>query len=501
MRNVDTKEKIPDRYFIFVVVILGLYLLFRLLNQANMMVEFPIDNKANDISSHIAKLYFLKVYGIHNYIPNWYNGNYQLLKYYSPGWYLFSLPIIYVVENPLVATYLSISIIYILLFLACLLLGRSQSLSKIKSITIFLFTFANPIAIGYFLRLGKLPELFSWIWFILLFTLLIYYKDKMLDKYFLVFVPLAVFLFYSHILFFIIYLIILVSFFIIKTNKERLYIVLLMILVLILASYFLVPLYTNIIGQSSVDINALERITYPQRLTNIIGSFFTPLLFIGAFLLYFYGVEHKKKELLFYLVPLIVAILLFTGLLIHIPFFNKPESKSYDIFFIFLSSFLLMKSKINKDSVIIKNLLKIGLIIVPILGVLLSTLITSFFIPHTADINNVIKLLDGVDGNLAILGVPNDIHPGAIYSYAAVYNNITSISGWDISGISNDYTVQLEELSTFLKIHNCNGFKIAMSNLNVQNVVSSDNYCDFLSKCGLTIKDYKGNFCLYSFNN
>lgn len=502
MKNRDLVE-IPEKYFIFAVIVLGLYFLFRLLNQSQIITEFPIDDRANDYSSHIAKLYFLKEYGLHSHVPNWYNGNYQLLKYYSPGWYIFALPFIYLFNNSQIATYTSVILIYILLFLAVWFLGRLSGLSKVKIFALYLFTFANPVAIGYFLRLGKLPELFSWIWFLMLFSLLIYYKNKSLDKYFfLFFIPITIFLFYSHLLFFVISNIFILSLFLIKSNKERIMLILSMIIVLAFSLFFLVPFFNSIVGNSPIDINALERITYEERLTNRIGAFLTPLIFILVFVLFFWNADFKdryiRKELLFYLPIVLVAILLFTKILVYVPYLNKPESKSYDLMFLFLSSFLLMKIKLNEKQRFLRNLFLVSLILIPIFSVFLSLMVTSLFLHHPENVENALDLLKSVDGNLALMGVPDDVHPGAVYSYGAVFYNITSISGWDISGISNEYIILLNQANTFLKTKSCNGLKISVSNLNIENIISSNDYCRFLESCNFNKIKQIENICLYS---
>jgi len=139
-------------YLIIPILLLLAYLLIRLINQAQMIHIFPIDAYANDYSSHIARLWFLAKYGLHQPIQHWYNGNYTLLTHYPPLWYILTLPIYKLTQNPQSAAFISLVLMYISSFVILLLFGKTQNLSKLQSIALFFFFFANPIAIGYFLK-------------------------------------------------------------------------------------------------------------------------------------------------------------------------------------------------------------------------------------------------------------------------------------------------------------------------------------------------------------
>ncbi|MBS3147119.1 hypothetical protein J4471_05500, partial [Candidatus Woesearchaeota archaeon] len=70
----DKIKRIPDRWLIFSILILGVYLIIRLANFSAIIRYFPLDNVAIDFASHMSSLHFLKAYGFHNFVPNWYNG-------------------------------------------------------------------------------------------------------------------------------------------------------------------------------------------------------------------------------------------------------------------------------------------------------------------------------------------------------------------------------------------------------------------------------------------
>ena len=116
-------------------LILFVYLVYRLINQSKILAFFPLDI-TNDISSHIAQLYFLKVCGFHNLCQYWYNG-YELFKFYPPGWFFFSYPLLWLFKKPELATYISILIILILSFIVIYKITGLKKKSFLTSISFF----------------------------------------------------------------------------------------------------------------------------------------------------------------------------------------------------------------------------------------------------------------------------------------------------------------------------------------------------------------------------
>src|SRR3989344_839243 len=60
-------------------------------------------------------------------------------------------------------------------------LGKINKMSLVKRIAFFIFLFGNPIAIGNFIRLGRVTELFGWMNFVILSSLLLIYLNKKLN--------------------------------------------------------------------------------------------------------------------------------------------------------------------------------------------------------------------------------------------------------------------------------------------------------------------------------
>ena len=155
------KKNLPDKFLYIPILILGLYFLFRLVDQAKLIRIFPLD-KYNDWSSYMAQLYFLKVCGFHNFCPYWYNGfiNFQISQ---PGWYFFIYPLYSLINNIQLTVYFSLIISFLLSLIAIYITRNKLGLSKIKVLAFFLFIFGNAVSIGNFIRVGKIHYLFGYL--------------------------------------------------------------------------------------------------------------------------------------------------------------------------------------------------------------------------------------------------------------------------------------------------------------------------------------------------
>nr|MBI4157114.1 hypothetical protein [Candidatus Woesearchaeota archaeon] len=173
-----------DKFLLFPIIFLLGYLIIRLIDFSKLLIYFSFDY-TNDLSSYMTILHFLKEYGFHGIAQNWYNGI-VVLKFYSPGWFFFALPLYLLLKDVRIATYISLILMLIIGFVLIWQLGKIEKLSKAKRIGFFVLFFANAIAVGNFIRLGRVTELFAWIVFIGLFLLIIYYKDRNLDLKFLI---------------------------------------------------------------------------------------------------------------------------------------------------------------------------------------------------------------------------------------------------------------------------------------------------------------------------
>src|SRR3989344_8171257 len=140
------KKKFQKLFLYIPINILFINLIFRIINQSKMMSMFPLDT-INDWSSYIALLHFLDNCGFHNFCSYWYNGFTSFLIT-QPGWYFFTYPLYLISKNYMVASFISMIIIFILSFIVIYKFGYVFKIDKEKRILFYLLLFANAASIG-----------------------------------------------------------------------------------------------------------------------------------------------------------------------------------------------------------------------------------------------------------------------------------------------------------------------------------------------------------------
>lgn len=474
------KEQLKDKFLYIPVFLLSIYLLFRLADTSALINNFPLDF-ANDLSAHLARLHFLSEYGYHELIPNWYNGfGYILFQTYPPGYYFAALPLYKVLDNVQLTAYISLILIYILSFLAVYFIFKKDIPSKLKRTAFFLFFFANPVAIGYLLRLGKLPELTGWLLNIIIFGIIIYYKEKTLDKKFLLFIPVYASLLLSNVSSFIVMSSLILGFILMKKNKERIYVMLSALAALIITSFWWVPFYINSL-KNSLNNEAI----YTKWLTeNAPNSFFTftidkvtamlsSLALIVLFYIYWKSKDKSRNELMLFLPMTLTAFLIFitpfTSAITFIPIINRPPVDTFTIGFLLIAIYLFLKIEYTqKQQTIIKYILPMLII----LSITLSLIMTSTY-PRLKDIDReTISLLPDIKGNFIVLENNKDkygtSYSRGYYSYAPVYYNANTISGWEDQILKED---DAKEINDFLGCYKKNVVQCKNSPLTQQQIV------------------------------
>ncbi len=496
MKNTKINE-IPNRWFYFSIILSGLYFLIRIIDQSKMMWIFPLDY-ANDHVAHIAKLFFLDNFGFGQLISYWWNGFY-LLKFYHPASFYYELPFYYLFNDYQIALFISIILTFILIFFIIWFLGKNEKLSKIKRVAFYFFIVANPLSLSYFLRTGKYSEFLSFFLMICLFTIVIWYKNHKLNYLFLFFIPIYSLLSITHISMFFVSSFLILSLFLIKDIKEKTIIILSSIISVVLTSWWWFPFLINSSGKLAGNFYGLQRsllYSVAETKNDIIVSFIVPVLFFIIFYIYWISINKSRREFLFYSVPLIVGFLIFTRLAAFIPYMNRPIVDTYYFYFILLGVYLVFKINFNNLGKKIKRIIFYSLIIIPIIMVLLSILITPFFIEHTIQNENTIKLFPYVDNKLYIYG--SDSYSKAYYAYAVIFYNISSPSGWGGNeGISEVYLEKVSKISESLREKNCEKLKNSMGGVGTTNLISYNEYCWFLEGCGLDLIKKEDDSCLY----
>lgn len=488
------------------IIILSIYFLVRIINQSGMTYIFPIDAYANDYSSHIANLYFLDVYGYHNVVPNWYNGNYVLFAFYPPLWHYFTLPLYYLTQNVLTATFLSLILMYVFGFLLIYFFCRLNKVTRLNSILFFLFLFANPISIGVFLRLGKLPELFGWLFFILFSILIFYYRDKKLDVRFLIFFTLFFsLLMYAHTLVFIISLILVGSLFLIKSNiRERAYIAIGSFFTFILTYPVWYPILSiaSKVSETSPSFIPLRWLVSSAQgtFTDKLTAFVIPIVFLALFYFYFVTNNKPRKFLVFFAIPLVVSVLYFTRILVFIPYFNRATPDMYNFFFIFLGSYMFFRINFDKLGYSLKKFVLYSFLIIPIIGIIISSFYTPWFMAHTKQVDDTFSLFPLINKNFVLLNPPKEVSAHGAYSYGPIYYNLSTPSGWSPINLTLEDRQKLNKPDLCAQSFDCNCLKDSLKDLEVKQVISYATDCVLLDSCKFKKIRSSEGVCLYEYD-
>ena len=202
----------------------------------------------------------------------------------------------------------------------------------ISLLTLFLLSYANPIAIGNFIKLGRLPEMFAFTLFLLFFFFFEkYIEQKISLKGGIILIAILFSILISHPSYFIISSFFILSLFIFKNKNEKFKIILIFLATLILASFWLIPFIT-----ASQNTSLMQDVSYTglSRLLKIktfffdnLFSFILPPVFL--FILYRYNKYRKSEKTKFYLPFAIFSILYFFRIAAFIPIINHPYPDTY----------------------------------------------------------------------------------------------------------------------------------------------------------------------------
>ena len=489
--------KISNKWFHIAILILGINFLIRLINQSKLIHTFPLDF-TNDISSYMARLFFLAKCGFHNFCPYWYNG-FVSFKGFTLGWSLFTLPIYWITDNILSATFISIILMYIIGFIFLYLLGKNQGLSLTKVTAFFFFFFANSITIGNFLRLGRTVSMFAFILIIGLATLVLYYKNHKLDKkFFLLFIPLYVIILFSHQQEMILSQFLVLSLFLIKEKSERIHILYSSIIGFLIASFWLIPFTLDSIKNDALYYEEGMQILLFNKaniLTSIAGIII-PLVLLITFYFYWKSNKKSKKELIFFSPILILNLLFLFRIVTFIPVLKNISPDPYLTFFLFFIIFYFLKTRFENKS--IKNINIIFLITVCIISVIITNVHTPFFKEYSPLEKEVISIFPFIEGKYIMIGKEGvSSYTKAYYSYGTIYYNLTTAGGWYSIVTTRDYLEGYRSIFSFYKEGKCEDFIKKLRVYNVSEVIFYGYKCDELNSCDLKEKKIMTNTCLY----
>ena len=505
----ENKFEIKDKYLYFSLVIFGVYFIFRLIDQSQLLYTFPFD-KTNDVAPYMTMLYFLANYGYHQIIPNWQNG-FVLFQLYPPGWFYFALPIYLLTNSVLVATYSSLILMFVIIFLTIFYFGMKTDMSITKRIVFFLFLFTNPIAIGNFIRLSRVTELFGWMFFIILSFLFLIYKDRKFDnKFVVIFLFAYSLLMLSHPAIMVLSPIILVSLFLVKKLRERIILIAITLISFIITSFWWFFSFINNLSSSTINNEVITKglIKFDfQWLWTSVTALIIPVIFFVIFYYYWKSKEKSKKELLFFLPILILNFLVLSRLIIFIPFFNNIFPDIYLIMFLFFSIYCFLNSNKVYPS-ILRNIVIILLVISPLVSISISHFKTPYFEDRLDVHYDAIEILSFVDDKFFIAGdIGMWIEPkkfytsleyAALYDYGIIFYDLETASAVQVLGSSSEsYLDSFRKTRTAFSEERCDDFLNGLNILGATNVISYNEQCEILNKCGLKEVAKKGQVCLF----
>ena len=453
-----------------------------LLQLSKITYYFP----STDLSSHIANIYFINNYGFHKIIPNWYNGYISFLVY-PPGLFFLSIPFYKIINNPQIVLYVLLMLNLLIGFAGVYFLGKILKLNFIHKLFLFLSFYFNPVSITLFYIIGRLPEMLGWSFSFFYIYLIYKYKNKYLDKKFFAIIPVMAIIILTHPSIFILSSLFLLGLFLIKSNKERTFIIICLLISLLLTSFWLVPAFdektTYEIYKPFLNINLL---------TERILSFLTTIILAG---LIFYNLRKNKKEILFYSPIILMSFLYVTKLAGYLPVLINMHPRSIALLLILTSLIIFLTS--NYKNKFVRRSLIIILQVIPIIFLII------FFYKNVDDYplyNNshqeAISLLEDVEDKFIITGKSNvDIRTKDTYSYAAVKYNLSTPFGWDlIEGSYRDYKKNLTEA---FNNEDCNRINRIINEIGGKEIISGYESCGILKECGFKEEKTTDNFCLY----
>ncbi len=497
------KERFRDSWFIPGILLLFLYFLYRLWNQAQLLRIFPLD-ATNDWASHIAKIYFFDVCGYYQQCAYWYNG-FTLFELYPPAYFFYTWILQRITDNYLVTAYISMIILFVIGFLLLWKFGKQENLSRTKRIAFFAFYSLNAIAIGNYIRVGRMPELFAWIIFIGFATSMLYFRNKPLNKYFFVTIFSYAILLISHQTTAILATILWLSLFLVQSSKLK--VIGGFILSVALTSWWTIPYviasqhtqtYSYVLSQWLLDFKVL-------LLENLAITAICIATLI-AFYAYWKTQEHNNKELLFFSPIIALTLLVLFRLVPFLPILQYVYSDPYANFILFFGLFFFLASSPKAYPKLLVPILIIGILLLPIASIAINHYKTNqygkdtYFQEHDAIAKDTIAIIPSVEERYEILGglaSDDTFYDKAFYAYAAIYHNKRSAGGWNEQFISSDYNRLLVSLDLDLRQKNCLSLTKKLVRLNVTDAITYGEHCNTLALCGWQEKIRKGQACMF----
>ncbi len=488
-------KKISDKWLLFPILLLALNFLYRLIDESKLLRYFPLDF-FNDLSSYMAQIHFIKVCGFHQFCPYWYNG-FTTFTFSPPAWYYFAYPFYLLFHQVNIALYLTLLISFLAGFILLYFLTKPLGLTPLKRIFFFLLFFTNASAIGNFIRLGRAHELFSWVFFILLFFTLYTYRKKPLDWIFYLSAPTYALIILSYHSTAVLAGLLWLGFLLVK-RKDFLKIIATLFSSFLLSSFWLVPFVLKIFTESAIPHLKQGQWIWSFTPHDLYTQIALAIIPLATLLLFFFYTRKEKVEFLFFAPSMILCLLFFLRLSALLPIFDQIYPDPILHYFIFLATFFLLMLDLTSLPPLLKKALPYLLTLFALLSVLINIVHTPLFAVPTPLENEFSSYLPNLHDRFIMVGTyPEGPFPKAFYSLAAT-QNVKSISGWYPEEKEYSYLARMDGVYRAFDRNDCLTFRSELSYFNTTEVLARKEFCEQLNQCGLHQKIVKENSCLYS---
>ena len=478
------KHTIRDGIFALPAAIFLGILVFRLVQFRKLLDFFPL---YSDLATHIPSLSFLKEFGYHQTVPYWYQG-FTLFQSYPPGWFFAALPFYLWSGNLQVALYGMLLVTY-LLGLGCILLGgRWAKLSLLKRLALFSLFFGSPPMIDY-LTIGRAPELLAWSLFSLAFLFLEAYRAKPLDRTWWLIIPLGAAVLLIHVYTFVMLAGIFGGLYLTKRKWERWAVGGAGLAIMAVTSVWWLPFLLHhesgtpdlgwMINWSSSSLISFNTVSV--------------VAFLALGLHQWKGWSRTERR--FYLPPLLLGLLLLTRMIVLVPVLNLVLVTSYTALFIFLSAFLLLRSRV---SLVEEDVVRAGLLLATVASALLVLFyLASPLFEHTERDQSLIALLQEGHGTFLVLRQETLAHPHPLNAYGAAVLKRSTPSGNHYPAIPARLEHALQKTFASAQEGDCMQLQDELRALEVDQVLSYEAGCLQLASCSWQKGEMRGSACSF----
>ncbi|RLI98057.1 MAG: hypothetical protein DRO99_01720 [Candidatus Aenigmatarchaeota archaeon] len=467
----------------------------------NAMLEYNTVLNNRDGSSYEARIYFMNKYGYFQNVPNWSHGyGYTAFLFYPPLFAFFSIPF-YALTGSVMSSYAAIMIFFSVAAVAMIyVLRKMVGMDKLQALFLGLFFFFNPFAISRFYRTGRVSEQLGWLFFIAAFFLIIYYKDRRLDrKFFYIYGVVSALALLSHTANFIMITVILAGLFLYKHKREWVPIIGSFLLGIILSSFWWVPFVVSegdYLLSTDQFMNKTVIESFPKNILFQSTAILIPIAALSLIFLYYRKEGGIRNGLFLSMVSLPIALFLFR-LTPYIPIVNRMGTGFFFVYPLFVGAYYMLKTGYDRrtEKIMGACVLAVSVGMVLFTGVFYSTMHEVDF--RTCPEYNMSKtFFPEIDGTYEILPTSGYCRHTAI-AYATIFHDLNTTGNWHPEAAPKALEERRLSLFSAVEDANCTGIKAITEYLSIEYLIGKDDDCVSMESCGLQEAGKEGSFCMF----